>query len=142
MTAFRDLPDPEFGVIPPGEYLAKCISVDDTLTTRDGEARWNLEFVVVEGESTGKHFWDNLFFSEKAKGRVKLVGTRMGVPKDLDRELLPADLLGKLVYVTLEVEDYKGVPQNKVPFSGYRRHVPESQQEKMSGGQKKVEVPF
>lgn len=136
MTAFKDLPDPESGAVPAGEYLAQCISVDDTKTTREGEARWNLEFKIVQGEFTGKHFWDNLFFTERARGRVKLAGTRMGVPKDLDRELLPADLISKLVYVTLEVEDYKGVPQNKVPFAGYRQYIPEN------SNQEKVEVPF
>lgn len=146
MTAFKDLPDPEegFGAIPLGEYLAKCISVDDTKTTKDGSRRWNLEFVVAEGEYTGKHFWDDLFFTEKAQGRIKLVGTRMGISKDLDRELLPADLIGKLVWVTLEQEEgFSGVLRNKIPFAGYRRYVPEDPgQGKTFEVQKEEGVPF
>jgi hypothetical protein len=61
-----------------------------------------------------------------------MIGIRMGVPKDMDRDLLPADLLEKLVCVTLEVEEFNGVTRNKPTFAGYRKYVPEHPgQEKM-----------
>jgi hypothetical protein len=60
---FKDWPGEEHlgrRVSPKGEYLCKCISVDDAKETREGYPLWNLEFVIVEGEYTGVHFWDNL----------------------------------------------------------------------------------
>lgn len=48
------------------------------------------------------------------------------MPRDLDRALLPADLLNKLVWVTLEVEDYEGTLKNKPTFDGYGLYEGES----------------
>lgn len=146
---FNQWPDPEdYKAVPLGEYLARCISADDTKTTNDGFPLWNLEFKIVEGEYTGSHFWDNLCWTENQKTwqRAKLMATRMGVPKDMDRDLLPADLLEKLVYVTLEAEVGRdGRERNKPTYAGYRRYVPENPgQEKMfeGAGKESEEVPF
>ncbi|MFN3466448.1 MAG: DUF669 domain-containing protein [Candidatus Brocadiales bacterium] len=135
---FKDWPGEEHlgrRVAPPGEYLCRCVSIDDTRETRDGYPLWNLEFVIVEGEYTGVRFWDNLCWTsdDRTWARAKLIATRMGVPKDMGRDLLPADLLEKLVYVTLEVEEFNGVSRNKPTFAGYRKYAPEHPgQEKMS----------
>ena len=122
---YSDTPDTqEFTPLPAGEYLVAVDNIDER-TTKSGDEMWNVRYKVVEGDHTGRFVFDNIVFSEPAKGRCKLIFKRLGFNVERPFTVEPDALYGKSVYITVEDNEYvtnSGIHRknNKVPFDGYR----------------------
>jgi len=113
-----DVEESTGGMVPPGEYKAKIVEV---FPEGDGnDERWGVQFKIVEGDYKGQGFFDNLFFSQKALPRVKMVCSRLGLPLSGNTALKPDMLLDLEAYVTVEHSVYEGKTKPKVPYAGYR----------------------
>lgn len=126
-----------FAPAPAGKYLARIIDVTTDGQTQDGYSRWGLRYEfaaqvrpdgVVTIRDDGKNWaghgcWDNLVFSDKAAGRVKLVLGRLGLDMSRKIDLTPQVLLGRWAILEVGVEEYthegKSRRKNAVAFAGY-----------------------
>jgi hypothetical protein len=78
----------EFGILPAGEYIARII--DGTANNaRTGTPGYKLTFRVLEGESTGRLFWHDLWLTEAALPMAKRDLGKLGVSclEQLDKPL-------------------------------------------------------
>lgn len=112
-----------FDPIPEGWYVC-TLSEIEVRQTKAGDEMWGLKWEIVEGEYEGRFIWDNLVFTPKVYGRVKLLFTRCGVVPAGDFEPVPAMIEGKTVKVYTEINEYtddngKAKKNNKVTFDGY-----------------------
>lgn len=104
------------GVLDPGLYLCKLVKVD---TTRTGNAGpywvWEYETVEVEGQPSGRKFWDNTSLSEKAIGRLGKVFEAFSQTTDADTDDLVGDFITLDVTVgVIQAGDRKGEKTNRV----------------------------
>ena len=112
--------------LPDGTYLAELTAVEEA-STKNGDEMWRLDFTVMEPrECRGRHFFDNMVFSEAAMGRVKLICNRMGLETKGEVEMLPSMIKGRKALVTVTTEAYQAKDgtlrkRNSVPFAGYTR---------------------
>ena len=111
--------------LPADQYRCRVAAVEEA-STQYGDEMWKLRLEVVEGEHAGRYLFDNIAFSTKGLGRVKLVCSRLGIDVSGELDLTPDMLEGREVLVTAEIEDYedaagKTKQRNHVPFSGYER---------------------
>lgn len=123
---FADVPEAgEYSPVPEGRYLCSVVDIDED-TTRDNDEMWSLKFRVEFGDHKGRHFYDNMVFSQKAMSRVKLICSRMGIDVSGDVDLQPNMIIGREVLVDVEIEEYRDKnnqvkERNTVPFAGYHR---------------------
>lgn len=125
---FRKVPDAnEFNAVPPGEYLAECVTCEEDVTSNQN-LQWKLRFSVVGGDHHGQPIFDSITFTERGLSRVKLVFSRLGgydVSGDVDLDQV--QLIGKRCYLTMEMKREKieatgqEVDRIRVGFSGFRR---------------------
>lgn len=111
--------------LPTGEYPSKIIEVEEN-NTNAGDPMWSLKFEVLEGDCKGRHFFDNLVFSDnpKTRQRLKLVLKRLGYDVGKAIDVTPASMIGRAARITVmpnEYTDNDGVLKktNKVAFAGY-----------------------
>lgn len=110
-----------FPPVPADEYLCEVVDVEKKFTTK-GDEMWRVRFQIVEGSYAGQSIWDNIVFSEAAHDRARLIFSRLGVElREGVFDYQPRHIEGKRVFITVELEDYEGKPQNTVPFAGYRK---------------------
>lgn len=111
--------EPEHGdPVPPGTYVCRVVSVEET-TTRHGDEMWRLRFVIEEGPHRGRLLWDNLPFSEAALPRLKLACAALGLDTSGEVDLASGGLLDRSCRLRVVVENHKGRRRNKVPYDGY-----------------------
>lgn len=110
-------------VVPDGEYV---VTVDEVVpkTTKNGDEMWTLWLKIANGEHEGAIIFDNMTFSEKGNGRVKLICSRLGLDVTQAMNLEPRNLIGRHARVTVYTREYianNGEPKkaNAVPFDGY-----------------------
>lgn len=130
----------------PGIYPCQLINIDEKLT-QFGDELWNLKWVVLEGEYKGRYIFDNLVFSKAALKRVKLVCARLGIHLRGEVELTKDMLLGKKVFVEINIEEYqdkKGIirEKNSVPFDGYQSVHVEKTKPAESAEDENEDLPF
>jgi len=69
----------EFGPLPPGEYTAHIIDGDLEQSRRKGTPGYKLEFKVIEGEHSGRHFWHDVWLTPAALPQAKRDLGKLGV---------------------------------------------------------------
>ena len=116
----------DYSLLPDGEYLCRIDSIDDTMTTNAGDAMWNLQMVVDDGDYRGRKVFDKIAFSRAALPRVKLLCKQLGLDVSGVSVLEPERLIGRAVHVTVEIQSYtdrygEEKQTNKVTFAGYRK---------------------
>ena len=116
----------DYSLLPDGEYLCRIDSIDDTMTTNAGDAMWNLQMVVDDGDYQGRKVFDKIAFSRAALPRVKLLCEQLGLDVNGVSILEPERLIGRAVHVTVEIQSYtdrygEEKQTNKVTFAGYRK---------------------
>lgn len=117
---FKDVPDAgNFPVIPEGTYRLEVVEIDDTADTRAGEEMWKIRLKVVGGEFKGCMVFDNLVFSPKALGKVKMLCKAVGIDTSGAVNLTPGLILHKQFKASVIVDEYQGQSKNKIPFAGY-----------------------
>lgn len=116
----------DFISVPEGTYLCEIAEVQ-TGVTRNGDERWGLRLVIVEGEYCGRHAaWDGLVFSTRGQIRVRLVLEALGLPTKGRVQLKPEDLVGCKALVEVRPSEYQHpdsgqvIRRNEVPYRGYR----------------------
>lgn len=120
----------DFSPIPNGRYLCEIIGIEET-STRNGDAMWKIQLEVSSGEYEGRCLFDNLVFSEKCLGRVKLFWASIGLDVSGEVDVTPDLAECRTCNVEVGTEEYKdavGVLKrsNFVPFAGYLRAGAES----------------
>lgn len=111
--------------VPAGTYLC-AISDVRAGSTRNGDPRWSIRLVVVEGEYTGRQAaWDSLVFSARGRARVRRVFGALGLPNQGTVEVEPKDLEGCRALVEIRPVEYQNasgeaIRRNEVPYDGYR----------------------
>lgn len=112
-----------YSSVPNGTYL--CTVAEVRVRSGDDGERWGVRWVVCEGAYAGRTAaWDNLSFGGTGLRRTKLILSRLSVPVDGPREVVPAAIEGKRARVTVyareRVDPLTGrkVISNRVPFAG------------------------
>ena len=103
----------EFGPLPPGEYVAHIIDGDLEQSRSKGTPGYKLEFKVIEGEHSGRHFWHDVWLTEAALPQAKRDLGKLGVT-DLSQLEQP---LPRFIRVTAKVvlrRDDDGAEYNRV----------------------------
>ncbi|MEZ5987753.1 MAG: hypothetical protein R3F30_01230 [Planctomycetota bacterium] len=112
--------------VPAGTYECR---VEDARsgTTRSGDPRWGLKYVVAAGPETGRiAAWDDVVFSERAAPRTRQVLAALGLPCTGRVRLSARDFLGRRAWVRVEVHEYRQpdtgltIERTRVPYDGIR----------------------
>lgn len=142
----------DFVTVPEGTYLCR-IELVQPGTTRNGDPRWGLRLVVVEGDFAGRQAaWDGIVFSERGMLRARQVLSALGIACDGRIEIEPADLVGRQAFVTVRPQESEDpisgqrVRRNEVPYDGYRRSEddadPQLETSTRSPGPRVDDLPF
>jgi len=123
---FGDVDETEdFASLPAGWYTVKVEEVREG-TTREGDARWGLKLVVVDGPFAGRiAAWDGVVWSERGSHRAKRLLEALAFDVEGVVELEPHDLLGRGIDVQLSPEEWENPVtgrrqrRNVVPYDGF-----------------------
>ena len=129
-----------FHLLDPGNYIMKIESIQVRKTKNEDEM-WAIKFMHSNGQNW---VYDNVVWSEKAKGRVKQFLKCADMYKDGPQEYTPNLFIGKMLIVKVAVEKitygkYKGRDGNCIPFDGYRTYEKE---EAPGGATDSSDIPF
>ena len=116
----------EFEPLPAGEYLARIVRGELDTSRTNATPGYKLEFVVVEGEHSGRKFWLDLWLTPAALPMTKRDLAKLGV-QSLDQleQPLPPGIVCK-VKLTMRTED-DGTAHNKVrAFEVVRIETPQA----------------
>jgi hypothetical protein len=122
-----------FEPLPAGQYRVVISDVEEK-ATKSGDEMWNLSLTVLDGEHRDRLLYDRIVFSDRARPRVKLVCSRLGLDVSKAVDLAPAMLLDRTALVTVEVHEYqdaKGDTKsgNRVTYNGWERDPGPQKQE-------------
>lgn len=121
------IPDPEYMLLPEGEYSVKVGEVEET-TTRMGDVMWKVMFRVTAGEFLHNKVFTNLVFTEKALGNIKVFCKAIGLDMNADRlDLHPDDIERATLRVLIAHESYEGKTRAKIPYAGFMPLVESSE---------------
>ena len=115
----------DFGVLPPGEYVAKIISGELESSRTKATPGYKLTFVVLEGEFTGRRFWHDVWLTGPALPMTKLALGKLGIV-DLTHleQPLPAVFVCRVKLTVRQDDD--GTERNRVrSFEVIRVETPE-----------------
>ncbi len=123
---FNNVDDTEdFASLPQGWYTVKVEEVRES-RTRDGDNRWGLKLVVMDGAFAGRiAAWDGLVWSERGSSRAKRLLTALAFDAHGAIEIEPHDLLGRSMDVELVPEEWENPVtgrrqrRNTVPYDGF-----------------------
>lgn len=115
----RTIPDPEYVLIPEGEYEVEVAEVKEK-TTKDGDEMWSVKFKITAGEFSGKKIFTNLVFSDGGLGNIKKFLKSAGFDMNTERvDLRSESIEGATLRATVMHEDYQGRAQSKIPYAGF-----------------------
>jgi hypothetical protein len=69
----------DFEPLPPGEYVARIIAGELTMSRRNQTPGYKLTFRVLEGEHKGRQFWHDIWLTPAALPMAKRDLTKLGV---------------------------------------------------------------
>ena len=115
----------DFSPLPDGQYRCRLDQIEPD-RTQYGDEMWKLRFAVEDEPFQGRFIFDNLVFSEKALGRVKLICSRLGLDVSGAVNVTPELLRHRVCLIEVESEEYvdeegNTKKRNIVPFAGYQR---------------------
>ena len=115
----------DFSPLPDGQYRCRLDQIEPD-RTQYGDEMWKLRFAVEDEPFQGRFIFDNLVFSEKALGRVKLICSRLGLDVSGAVDVTPELLRHRVCLIEVESEEYvdeegNTKKRNVVPFAGYQR---------------------
>ena len=130
----------DFTPVPEGTYLCEAVDVEEKLSS-GGNEMWNVRWEIIEGDCKGRIVFDNIVFSPKAMKRVKMIFKRLGLNTSGVDNPLPSNIIGKQIYVNVNIEDYEsdnGITKqrNIVPYAGYTALSASSKKESKSSDKK------
>jgi hypothetical protein len=133
-----------FKPIPAGKYPV-VINDITVATTNKGNEMWKIRFIISEGEYSGRFIFDRIVWSnnEYALARQKQFLKCFKVYHEGEWEYRPQHLIGKKGEIIIELGEYKGKPQNMVPFDGYHTYAnKEKENEPSYEGESGKDIPF
>lgn len=118
-----------FAPIPDGQYKA-CVEKVEERTTSTGSDMWSVEWRIVEGKYLGRKIFDNLVFSQKGMGRVKLMLKRMGFDVSGELDCQPEMIHGKQLFISVYTDSYadrEGTERkvNRIVYDGFTSMTPD-----------------
>lgn len=99
--------------LPAGDYLARITRVEDSPSKKDGEAQWLFTLVPEGHKSAAFPYYCKLVENQLWKLRNLIQAAGIAVPKKKIK-LDPEKLVGKLVGITLEDDEYDGKEQSVI----------------------------
>lgn len=126
---FSVIPDPEdFSPVPEGQYRCVVDRVVENLSDT-GKEKWDIRFRITEGEYEGRLIFDEIYFTDSALQRVKLIASRFGVDVTREVNFEPHLIEDQPIILDVIIEEYEDRAGNKkkrntVPFAGYHRVEP------------------
>lgn len=123
---FRDVNETEdFASLPEGWYTVKVEEVREG-RTRDGDVRWGLKLVVLDGTFAGRiAAWDGLIWSDRGSPRAKRLLEALAFEVLGEVDIETQDLLGRSMDVELVTEEWENPVtgrrqrRNVVPYDGF-----------------------
>lgn len=109
--------------MPIGTYICEIVEVKEKKTQR-GEDYFALRLEVVGGDYEGRPIYDNIFFSERALKRLKLICERLEIGTKGDIEITPDTFSNLKVNVLVKQDTYTNkegrlIIKNIVAYDGY-----------------------
>lgn len=112
--------------LPAGDYLARITRVEDSPSKKDGEAQWLFTLVPESHKSSAFPYYCKLVENQLWKLRNLIQAAGIAVPKKKIK-LDPEKLVGKLVGITLEDDEYDGKEQSVIAAIFEASEVTDSQ---------------
>ncbi len=113
----RDIAEP----MPPGIYRCRVISPRFDVSRTSNLPMYTLEMMVIEGEFYGRHLWHRKVITQKTAPFVKADMRALGIPipqhpvhADVLAKQIASKSIGKEVLARVTVEEFDGVPRNRV----------------------------
>jgi hypothetical protein len=113
---FSKIQEPKKIIIPPGEYKARIVSAEESVTNKgDEKIELKLQIIMTDG-SDGPFVWENLIFTEKASWKIQECLAAIGKTFDEGEEVEVAasDFDGEELRVLLEKGEYNGKEKMQV----------------------------
>lgn len=108
--------EPKKIIIPPGEYKARIVSAEESVTSAgDEKIELKIKIILPDG-SDGPFVWDNLVFSDKASWKPQECLAALGRTFEENEEVdvNDSDFTGEDVRVILEKGEYNGKERMQV----------------------------
>lgn len=99
--------------MPAGDYLARISRVEDSPSKKDGEPQWLFSITLEEHKSVTYPYYCKLVENQLWKLRNLIQAAGIAVPKKKIK-LDPEKLVGKLIGITLEDDEYEGKEQSVI----------------------------
>ena len=99
--------------MPAGDYVAKITRVEDSPSKKDGEAQWLFSITLEDHKSVTYPYYCKLVENQLWKLRNLIQACGIAVPRKKIK-LDPERLVGKLIGVTLEDDEYDGKAQSVI----------------------------
>lgn len=112
--------------LPAGDYLARITRVEDSPSKKDGEAQWLFTLTPEGHKSAAFPYYCKLVENQLWKLRNLIQEAGIAVPKKKIK-LDPEKLVGKLVGITLEDDEYDGKDQSVIAAIFEASEVTDSQ---------------
>jgi len=117
---FADVPSIE--PVPSGTYTAEVVFAQEG-RSKTGHAKIDLRFKIIGGEYDGRQILDTMSFHPQALWRTKMTLQAMGFKKDFAGEVDVDDLLGRIVTLTVAIEESSSTDDNGDPYPARNRVV-------------------
>jgi len=106
-----------------GKYKVEVKEVIEE-TSNDGDEYWRIKLEIIGGEYDGRIVTDNIFFTEKALPRAKIIWGSLGLETKGIKHEKPEKLLERKCFIFVEIGSYTDdegnkKPKNVIPFAGY-----------------------
>lgn len=99
--------------MPAGDYLARISRVEDSPSKKDGEPQWLFTITLENHKSVAYPYYCKLVENQLWKLRNLIQAAGIAVPKKKIK-LDPEKLVGKLIGITLEDDEYEGKEQSVI----------------------------
>jgi hypothetical protein len=120
------IPDSNFELVPTGEYLLQIKEIDNSkFDNATGGEKWKIKMSILNEVGKNSCQFDNWNFFGKGLGRVKYNLKALGFNVDQELDVAPEDLVGKVIYATIEIQKDNRDPlgqkvQNKLPWNAIK----------------------
>ena len=115
---FDQIPDNDYPLLPAADYRCRVMTIDDSMSTKNGDLQWQVEFMVIDGSFKGLKIFDRVIHSAKTVNRIKKIA-KCFIDVSGTASFEKTDMIGKEVVLTTIVDIYNQQEHTKVSFAGY-----------------------
>jgi len=108
-----------YNPVPCDEYLCKVTKAEE-VQSKAGNIYWSITFRIEQGVYAGYLVLETIHFTENAKPRAKYFLSRLGLDVSGTKQEEPSKIVGKVIWVTTEHEEYNNQKRSKPSYYGFR----------------------